>query len=95
MRGNDSHSKKADMSAIPGKSCGTCNMCCKSLEIDYFNKPMGVLCKHWKGTGCSIYSERPQVCRDFECDWREDRDLPITMRPDKTGVILRRVQGMG
>ena len=63
-------------------------MCCKSLEIEHFNKPMGVLCKHWKDGGCSIYSERPQVCRDFECEWLTQRDLPRHFRPDRIGTIL-------
>ncbi|MDE2578537.1 MAG: hypothetical protein KGL46_07030 [Hyphomicrobiales bacterium] len=77
------------MASIPGKTCGACNMCCKSLEIEHFNKPMGVLCKHWKdGCGCSIYETRPQVCRDFECDWKEERSLGPQLRPDKVGTIL-------
>ena len=40
------------MAEIPGKSCGACHMCCKALEIDHFNKPMGVLCVNWKDGGC-------------------------------------------
>ncbi|MFO1134718.1 MAG: hypothetical protein U1E30_06015 [Rhodoblastus sp.] len=75
--------------AIPGKSCGSCTMCCTALEIDFFNKPMGVVCKHCiKGGGCDAYATRPQVCRDFECDWMMERDLPPTLRPDKVGTIL-------
>ncbi|MCB1533542.1 MAG: hypothetical protein KDJ44_02155 [Rhodoblastus sp.] len=75
--------------AIPGKSCGPCTMCCSALEIDHFKKPMGVTCEFCvKGGGCNTYATRPQVCRDFECDWMMERDLPATLRPDKVGTIL-------
>jgi hypothetical protein len=75
--------------AVLGKSCGPCTMCCKSLVIDHFKKDAGVLCKHCvvKG-GCKIYEKRPEVCRDFECDWLMERDIPQTLRPDKVGTIL-------
>lgn len=64
-------------------------MCCSALEIDHFKKPMGVLCTHCKkSTGCDIYGQRPQVCRDFECDWLMERSLPPQLRPDKVGTIL-------
>lgn len=64
-------------------------MCCSALEIDHFKKPMGVMCEFCvKGGGCQTYSTRPQVCRDFECDWMMERDLPATLRPDKVGTIL-------
>ena len=77
------------MLAIPGKSCGSCTMCCKSLEIEHFKKPMGKWCDNCIHTGgCKIYLERPEVCRDFECDWMTDRSLPATMRPDRIGTIL-------
>ena len=33
------------------------------------------------GGGCAIYAHRPQVCRDFECEWLTDRALPATLRP--------------
>ena len=37
-------------------------MCCSALEIDHFNKPMGVVCQHCiKSGGCDAYSTRPQV----------------------------------
>ena len=58
------------MAAAPGKSCGACTMCCSALEIAHFNKPAGPLCVNCRvGGGCAIYAERPQVCRDFECEW--------------------------
>ena len=31
---------------------------------------------------------RPEVCRDFECEWLTRRDLPRQLRPDLVGTIL-------
>ena len=64
-------------------------MCCSALEIDYFKKPAGPLCVNCHvGSGCGIYAQRPQVCRDFECEWLSRRDLPRQLRPDLVGTIL-------
>ena len=77
------------MAAAPGKSCGACTMCCSALEIAHFKKPAGPLCANCRpGGGCAIYAERPQVCRDFECEWLTRRDLPRQLRPDLVGTIL-------
>ena len=77
------------MAAAPGKSCGACTMCCSALEIHEFEKPAGPLCKNCVvARGCKIYDRRPQVCRDFECEWLVDRFLPQPLRPDRVGVIL-------
>jgi hypothetical protein len=64
-------------------------MCCAALEIPEFNKPAGPPCEHCLASGgCKIYATRPQLCRDFECEWLTDRALPTTMRPDRVGTIL-------
>jgi len=74
---------------IPGKVCGECFFCCKVLEIDELKKKAGPLCSHCAGKGgCSIYASRPQVCRDYQCDWKEDRNLSPQMRPDRVGTLL-------
>jgi hypothetical protein len=74
---------------IPGKACGACSMCCKVLEIEELEKPAGPSC--WNclvGGGCRIYETRPDVCRDFECQWKNDRGMSPQMRPDRVGTIL-------
>jgi Fe-S-cluster containining protein len=43
--------------------------------------------------GCSVYSDRPAVCRKFECayvanDWAE------YLRPDKCGVMIANFGGV-
>jgi hypothetical protein len=64
-------------------------MCCKVLVIDELKKDAGPLCKDWcKGVGCSIYEKRPQVCRDFECEWLTEREVPLRLKPDAYGTIF-------
>ena len=77
------------MLKIPGKSCGPCTHCCKVLHIEELKKPAGPLCVNcMSGGGCGIYLTRPPVCREYECQWLWDRNLPPTMRPDKVGTLL-------
>ncbi len=77
------------MAAAPGKSCGECMMCCTALEIEELGKAAGPACVNCvSGGGCAIYASRPQVCRDFECEWLTRRDLPRHFRPDRIGTIL-------
>jgi hypothetical protein len=72
-----------------GKSCGSCTMCCRSLEIEELKKPMGKLCANCtEGGGCGIYAERPKVCREFLCEWICERTLAPNLRPDRVGTIL-------
>jgi uncharacterized protein len=77
------------MLEIPGKACGPCSFCCKVLEIDELKKTAGDLCEHCaRSGGCSVYATRPQVCRDYHCDWKEDRGLSVQFRPDRVGTLL-------
>ncbi len=64
-------------------------MCCQILDIDELDKKAGVLCKNCTATnGCKIYNKRPQVCRDFECEWLTERDIAAPLKPDRTGTIF-------
>jgi hypothetical protein len=76
------------LSAAMGKSCGACTMCCSALEIAELKKPAGPRCNHCAEAGCRIYPGRPQVCRDYECQWLTDRRLPPHFRPDRIGVLF-------
>ena len=72
-----------------GRVCGTCNFCCKVMEIAELAKPAGQWCAHSPpGKGCGIYGDRPQSCRDFSCLWLLDERLPDHFRPDRTKVVL-------
>jgi Fe-S-cluster containining protein len=54
--------------------CGSCNVCCRTpaIEEDKLDdiipeqKPACVSCVHLNG-GCSIYDNRPEVCRNYLC----------------------------
>ncbi len=64
-------------------------MCCTALEIVELKKPAGPACPNCiLSGGCTIYADRPQVCRDFECLWLVGRDLPANMRPDRIGTLF-------
>ena len=76
------------MTAAIGKSCGECTLCCSALEIDELKKPAGPKCENCGDGGCGIYVDRPQVCRDFECEWLMSRRLPPHFRPDRIGVLF-------
>ena len=77
------------MPALPGRSCGSCTLCCQVLVIDDFDKPAGKLCDNCTlGGGCKIYSSRPEVCRDFECEWLTEREVPAILHPDRLGTLL-------
>jgi hypothetical protein len=77
------------MLEIPGKDCGSCSFCCQVLEIEELNKKAGDLCGHCSASGgCSVYATRPQVCRDYYCDWKDDRGLNAQFRPDRIGTLL-------
>jgi uncharacterized protein len=44
--------------------------------------------KELRGVHDVLLAERPQVCRDFECEWLTRRDLSRQLRPDLVGTIL-------
>jgi uncharacterized protein len=77
---------------VPGRSCGTCNLCCKLPEIREVESPRSVLCKHWSvKTRCSIYACRPAVCRDFFCNWLLIETLGPEWQPERSRIMLQSV----
>ncbi len=77
---------------VPGRTCGSCTVCCKepTIESDTLNKVQGVLCMHCTpDRGCGIYHQRPDVCRDFYCQWRRYAWLDDSWRPDRSQMMLR------
>jgi hypothetical protein len=73
-----------------GKSCGSCNMCCKVLLIPWLdNKPKGVWCKDCKpGKGCGIWDTRPQGCADYFCYWLINKTMGSEWKPDVAKFIV-------
>jgi hypothetical protein len=80
---------------VPGRSCGTCNVCCVGLTIDEptLRKPQGFRCRNAQpDNSCAIYDSRPPSCRTFYCGWRLLKWVPEPLRPDKSGVLVRMYQ---
>ena len=74
----------------PARQCGDCQVCCTVFELQEpnFAKPAGTRCPHLGAQGCSIYDHRPQVCRAFNCGWKQLPGLPDHLRPDLSGVLI-------
>jgi len=74
---------------VPGRSCGTCTMCCKVYAIRELNKPAGQWCVHaQRGSGCTIYDKRPDTCRLFHCMWLVDATLGPEWKPEKAHFVV-------
>lgn len=65
--------------------CGECNVCCDTLSI-YEIKDAHTVCEHYDQR-CNIYNDRPDACRNFECEYIK-RNWNIRLRPDKCGIII-------
>lgn len=74
----------------PGRECGGCTACCKTLMIDVpaLRKPAGVLCPNCVEGGCGIYASRPEPCRTYNCLWRQVPTMHDGFRPDRIGVVF-------
>jgi Fe-S-cluster containining protein len=74
---------------VPGRSCGTCTMCCKVYTIPELKKRAGDWCVHvMRGRGCGIYENRPALCQHFYCTWRLDATLGPEWKPDKSHFVV-------
>lgn len=58
--------------------CTLCGACCVAPDIAALDKPLGVRCPHLAADNrCSIYEDRPQICRDYAADrFCEEIDAP-------------------
>jgi len=77
---------------VPGRECGTCDVCCVSLTIDEpaLQKPQGYRCRNLvPDVGCGVYDSRPQTCRAFYCGWRRLGWVKEELRPDNSRVLVR------
>jgi hypothetical protein len=82
--------------AAPGRSCGTCTLCCKVFEIPSLQKPAGTWCRHCApGAGCAIHETLPQQCREFFCLWMSDSSMPAEWKPERSKLVLTFFPGNG
>jgi len=74
---------------VPGRSCGTCTLCCKVYAIRELNKPPGRWCVHAeRSRGCTIYEKRPDTCRLFHCMWLLDARRAPEWKPEKAHFVV-------
>lgn len=76
--------------SVVGKRCGKCALCCKLIDVPGL-AAKGSWCKHVNlksENSCSIYNERPGICKGFECLWLKSKTLSDSLRPDKCGVVF-------
>lgn len=73
----------------PGRSCGSCTMCCKTMRVTELDKPRDKWCTHCDvGKGCRIYEERPTSCREFVCVYLLDGTLGDHWKPSHARMVL-------
>ncbi len=69
--------------------CGECQLCCKLFPVPVLDKPAGKWCRHSCAGGCAFHGPRqPEVCRQYDCYWRDHDELPDACRPDRIGVVV-------
>ena len=80
---------KANAKVVPGRSCGTCTLCCKAVGVAEIAKPGGVWCQHCgSGKRCTIYEQRYASCRTFYCEWMMQKALGPEWKPDRAKFVL-------
>jgi hypothetical protein len=74
---------------VPGRSCGSCMLCCKLMIVPELKKPSGVMCSHAvAGKGCTIRDRRPLACHQYFCGWRLDPNIDALWKPEICGFVL-------
>jgi len=74
---------------VPGKSCGSCTLCCTVMGVPELKKRPWDPCPHVAaGAGCQIYSDRPAGCRTFICGWLLDPNMGPELKPENCHVVF-------
>jgi hypothetical protein len=78
------------------RPCGDCRLCCKLFPVPVLEKPAGEWCRHSCAGGCAIHGlGPPEVCRQYDCYWRDHDELPDGCRPDRIGVVITEAGNVG
>lgn len=76
------------------RTCGACSLCCKLNKIAALDKPTGQWCVHCKiGSGCGIYADRPEICREYRCLYLMDPNLSEEWYPLRCHMVLQSGSG--
>ena len=73
------------------QNCGACNECCKEVLIQDIHGMVydnSTVCTYLQCDKCIIYADRPSVCKQYNCGWKLDNNMPAWMRPDKSKVLI-------
>jgi hypothetical protein len=74
---------------VPGRTCGSCMLCCTVVGVEELNKPAFAACSYAvAGKGCTIREHRPRSCRRFFCGWRLDPNIDSLWKPSICGFVL-------
>jgi hypothetical protein len=81
----------AEFTILQPRTCGTCTLCCKLIEVTELEKPRGTWCHHCRQHqgqgGCNIYQDRPLGCREFVCGWLQG-EVPEDLKPESCGAVF-------
>lgn len=78
-----------DADRRPSRRCGDCQLCCKLLPVNEFDKPANCRCAHQRtGKGCAIYRDRPMSCEIWNCRWLVDTSTGALPRPDRAHYVV-------
>lgn len=80
------------LNVIQPNKCGECKACCTVLGVHELSKPEFQKCQHLTGSGCGVYKDRPNSCKDYACLWLVSDDNIDILRPDQIGVILEVIE---
>ena len=72
------------------RKCKECTACCSGTlygmaKGHYFGN--GTPC-HFLNKNCTIYEDRPPMCRDFQCLWLKDQTFPTWMKPSTVYLLI-------
>jgi uncharacterized protein len=69
------------------RTCGTCAMCCRLLGVPGV-KENHTWCPHCTRHSCAIYTTRPQLCHDFNCEWVRDLQFADYWYPKHAKIVI-------
>ena len=84
---------QSENQTAPHNECGTCTTCCRIMKVKELDKGANQACVHCvEGSGCTIYAERPESCRVYECLWlrsqKFEKPFGPQLRPDRCHVVI-------
>lgn len=72
------------------RPCGDCTVCCEGHLVGKAHGNSfgnGKKCIFLVKQECTIYKDRPETCRKYQCGWSQGL-FPEWMKPNKTGIMV-------